>query len=452
MTSPRTLYIEWIQSLDQATLAALQSVQAWGLTWAFTSLIVALVHLVPGVAELTGLELRVAWGLMTAATIVGSWNAWRFERGAPLSRVAGVMLLEEALLFLHAIAGLAHSTGFGQTAMGFVLLMIASYQGNHLRVSWRHPFGALGALAGIGLGVAFWPGARDMVNLVMTYPLALFLLFFSGGWAERAARWREQNQRYREALLAQQLLDATTRNEQLRHTLTDVLGLRHDLNNLFQIVDATSSLLAVSELDDDQHMLLKDMGEAHDNIKDLLEGMTAVEQGVRGGEMKGELQEFGELEDVALAPVLERVAARQRALGKSQIHVEIVEAGTIEIRGGEVALARVVENLVKNAREGDGDRRAAHIWVRCRVGRDGGTAQVIVEDDGPGFDAEMLQQGYELFGTTKEEGTGLGLYIIDRIITAHHGRMHLEARPGGGARVVLVWPRRQETKPTGAQI
>jgi len=65
---------------------------------------------------------------------------------------------------------------------------------------------------------------------------------------------------------------------------------------------------------------------------------------------------------------------------------------------------------------------------------------ITVEDDGPGFDDEALDNLFTPFFTTKESGTGLGLAISHRIIESHGGRITAANRSGGGGRVVIEIP------------
>ena len=60
---------------------------------------------------------------------------------------------------------------------------------------------------------------------------------------------------------------------------------------------------------------------------------------------------------------------------------------------------------------------------------------VLVEDRGPGIDADKIDRIFEPLATWKPGGTGMGLAICNSIVKAHGGRMQAANRPGGGARV-----------------
>ena len=64
-----------------------------------------------------------------------------------------------------------------------------------------------------------------------------------------------------------------------------------------------------------------------------------------------------------------------------------------------------------------------------------------------GIDKRHLPHLFEAFYTTREDGNGLGLAIVQRIVVAHQGRVYAENRSGGGANVVLILPLKQKEPP-----
>lgn len=83
----------------------------------------------------------------------------------------------------------------------------------------------------------------------------------------------------------------------------------------------------------------------------------------------------------------------------------------------------------------------------------GGHAVVTVEDDGPGIPPELLPTLFERFSrgdsarTRTHDLTGLGLSIVDTVVTAHHGRISVVSHPGL-TRFVLTLP----VTPVSAQV
>ena len=72
--------------------------------------------------------------------------------------------------------------------------------------------------------------------------------------------------------------------------------------------------------------------------------------------------------------------------------------------------------------------------------RGGWSAVLEVEDSGPGLPPEAQEQIFEPFFTTKEDGTGLGLSTVQRLVEQHGGAISVRSHPGEGTcfRVVLA--------------
>ncbi|MCI0585784.1 MAG: ATP-binding protein [Planctomycetes bacterium] len=98
-------------------------------------------------------------------------------------------------------------------------------------------------------------------------------------------------------------------------------------------------------------------------------------------------------------------------------------------------LRRLFINLLDNAFEAAGEGGG----VRLEVARDGKSAILRVEDDGPGIPEEVRARLFEPYFSTKTTGTGLGLAICRRIVADLGGTIALEPRPGRGtsARVTI---------------
>jgi len=99
------------------------------------------------------------------------------------------------------------------------------------------------------------------------------------------------------------------------------------------------------------------------------------------------------------------------------------------------AIKQVLLNLVKNGYESSAD---THVRVIIRD-IDGGL-EIVVEDDGPGFNENMLARKFEPYMSSKKDGSGLGLVICQRIIYDHGGTIDIYNRPDGGAGVNIKLP------------
>lgn len=69
--------------------------------------------------------------------------------------------------------------------------------------------------------------------------------------------------------------------------------------------------------------------------------------------------------------------------------------------------------------------------LTCRLGRLDSFVTVEVSDTGPGIPPEVRERMFDLFYTTRQGGTGLGLYLTQRIVAEHKGYIEVQTGPGG---------------------
>jgi signal transduction histidine kinase len=103
---------------------------------------------------------------------------------------------------------------------------------------------------------------------------------------------------------------------------------------------------------------------------------------------------------------------------------------------------QVFTNLFMNACEAMGEQ-GGDLRVRLRLSddkrRDSGVV-VEIEDSGPGVPAELKEQIFNPFVTTKKSGVGLGLAIVSKIVDAHGGSLKLVSESGHGACFRVEFP------------
>jgi signal transduction histidine kinase len=108
-----------------------------------------------------------------------------------------------------------------------------------------------------------------------------------------------------------------------------------------------------------------------------------------------------------------------------------------EINADPAMLRQALLNLALNGCQampsGGALRLACRPVARKRV-------EVVVEDTGIGIPPEHLQKIFDLYFTTKEKGSGIGLSMVYRIVQLHDGEVEVQSTPGRGTRFRLVFP------------
>ena len=104
-------------------------------------------------------------------------------------------------------------------------------------------------------------------------------------------------------------------------------------------------------------------------------------------------------------------------------------AGTIHADAEQLWQATL--NLIRNSLEAmpDGGELTVGTW------REDGQVRLRVTDTGKGMSEEQLKKVFAPFFTTKPSGTGLGLALVQQIISEHGGHVECESAPGQGQHV-----------------
>jgi PAS domain S-box-containing protein len=108
------------------------------------------------------------------------------------------------------------------------------------------------------------------------------------------------------------------------------------------------------------------------------------------------------------------------------------------------AVRSLLVNLVENALDACRvDKKKGSHQIRLGVRGYPDSIEFEVSDDGIGMDQETREKSFSLFFSSKAgDGTGLGLFISNKIVQAHQGKIQLESEPNKGTRVTIKLPRR----------
>jgi len=171
-----------------------------------------------------------------------------------------------------------------------------------------------------------------------------------------------------------------------------------------------------------------------------------VEESRRIVKLLEQVEQFGNLSppdqrEVNVHDVLDR--ARRSALLGCGAHMKIIEDYDPSLPmawGDPDQLLQVVLNLVKNASEA-ADKKGGTIRLRSyfehsfRLRRSDGAGQSLplqieVIDDGPGLPPDIAGDIFDPFVSGRENGTGLGLALVSKIMSDHHGWISVDSVPG----------------------
>ncbi|HEC18686.1 MAG TPA: PAS domain-containing protein [Gammaproteobacteria bacterium] len=132
-----------------------------------------------------------------------------------------------------------------------------------------------------------------------------------------------------------------------------------------------------------------------------------------------------------------------QACGQRNIQLIICcETPEHEIQGNPRILASALLNLANNALQAlaqhNGDT-PARLTLHARPGVCD-TVELCVIDNGPGISEEIQEKLFQPFFTTRSDGTGLGLAVVQAVARAHGGSVHLESVPKKGSTFIVQLP------------
>lgn len=170
-------------------------------------------------------------------------------------------------------------------------------------------------------------------------------------------------------------------------------------------------------------------------IGDEIRRLDHVVQGFLRFSRPEELQ----LETVAVAPLVEDVAEVVRPQAEQKgIEVVVVMDQPASVQADRPMLRQALLNLALNAIEAMPD--GGTLTFLAHPARDG-QVEMEVADTGVGISPEHLSRVFDLYFTTREQGSGLGLSMVYRTAQLHDGTIEVESSPAHGASFRLRLPK-----------
>ena len=144
------------------------------------------------------------------------------------------------------------------------------------------------------------------------------------------------------------------------------------------------------------------------------------------------------MESIQVGEMLENLLATWRyRLERNNVVAQLqVEPKLPQVEGDLRAMEQIFTNLINNAVDAMNTNQPDHarlLGIKVRqsyAGSEQSQVVVSVSDTGPGIPDEIRERIFEPFFTTKPGGTGIGLAIVKRIVTAHKGSIYVESVPG----------------------
>ncbi len=211
-------------------------------------------------------------------------------------------------------------------------------------------------------------------------------------------------------------------------------GVAHELGNPLNSLTIHLQLI-------ERKLKKLQLGEEANSMADSLEVCQGEVQRLDGiithflEAVRPQAPEFNELDLIELVDEVLRVQEAELGNRRLDVNVEVGQA-IPPILGDRGQIKQVFFNLVKNAMEAM--QPGGKLRVLARSDDEFVYMQFI--DTGSGISEDELSRILQPYYTTKKEGHGLGMMIVQRIIRDHGGQLGIESRKGEGTAITLQFP------------
>ena len=137
----------------------------------------------------------------------------------------------------------------------------------------------------------------------------------------------------------------------------------------------------------------------------------------------------------------EIVQHHQHMLNDQRIELRVHQSTIGSVLWDPHQMQQVMMNLILNATQAIGENGTIKVSAISRADE---KIEILVADNGPGMSATTLKKIFDLYFTTKANGTGVGMAVVQRIIYEHGGLIHVTSTPGVGTEIHIVLPRKME--------
>jgi signal transduction histidine kinase len=214
--------------------------------------------------------------------------------------------------------------------------------------------------------------------------------------------------------------------------------MAHEIRNPLASMSGAAQILATGKLDHEKAERMANLIEKQSlRVSELIEGYLSLSRSS---------SDFPFTEIHVNEVIMDSVESAMHGFAGG-VSLEVSRSpGDPSILGNRVRLGQVLLNLMRNSVEALSGKHEPLITLEAAIIENGKSVCITVTDNGPGISGEFLGRIWEPFQTSRDEGTGLGLYIVKRIIEEHGGSVEAENVKEGGALFRIKLPAAWENK------
>lgn len=226
-------------------------------------------------------------------------------------------------------------------------------------------------------------------------------------------------------------MELLARSEKLASVGRLAAGLAHEINNPLMPIRMNLEMM-LEDIQSDQQVTEQDIEETLRSVGRISRIVERLQQFTRHG-----VEDTLEMESLPIGVVMENVLALSETyMRHNKVNLDVKIDDEAYVYGNRDQLEQVFLNIILNAQAA----MDAGGSLVIRALADEEHVLISFEDTGHGIHPEMLDKIFEPFVSTKEKGSGLGLFISHNVVHSHSGDIQVESVVGKGTKFTLTLP------------
>lgn len=209
-------------------------------------------------------------------------------------------------------------------------------------------------------------------------------------------------------------------------------GLAHEIRNPLGLIKSYSYVLKMTKEENSYNKALEVINTSVDRINNLIENLLSFSK------LSNNQQELVNINNLLKEIKLTYLKELQK--NNIKIDIKYLNSSLEKLKINDEILRITINNLLENSIHSFSDRISYENFIKIKLKARDKTLVIIIEDNGCGMDEEKIENIYEPFYSTKDKGTGLGLYIVSTEVFNIGGKIFLESKENVGSKFEVHLP------------